>query len=79
MAIADGINQSGLALIADLSNQLDVVASRLTGLEPILRLLTDCTDSSSAVGDSLEAIGGLSKYLASEIGEIAQRMKEVAA
>lgn len=65
--------------IVDLADRLDVVAGRLVGFSPILRLLADCTSAGPDVGNSLESLSGLSDYLSTEIGEIAQRMKEVAA
>lgn len=76
MANSDYIDPSEKSEIAEISDQLNLIAARLSGFAPILVRIVD-SGVAADVGNSLEVIVGMSEYLNSEIGDIAVRLSEL--
>lgn len=77
MADSDYIDSSEKSEIAEISEQLNLIAARLSGFAPILVRIADGGSVDADVCNSLEVIGGMSEYLNSEICDIAARLNSL--
>lgn len=64
--------------LIELSNQLNIIASRLAGVDCILRLVADTGSLSYQIANSLSLVGGMTDRLNSEICDIADKVHIIA-
>lgn len=74
MAEIDCSNTIEKSEIAELSDQLHVIASKLAGFEPILKMISCKSGIGADVGNALEMVAGMSDYINSEICNVADRL-----
>jgi methyl-accepting chemotaxis protein len=77
MADFNSINNTEKAQISELSDDLHELAAQLSGIKPILRMITDMSSTSGEVGNSLEAIGALSEHINDRICDIATQLNRI--
>ena len=77
MAEVDFSNNEGKSEIAKIADQIHVIASKLAGFSPLLKMLTDSSSVNCHVGNSLETIGGMSDYINDDLCGIADRLGDL--
>ena len=77
MAELDYIDHSEKSEIAKLSNQLNIIASRMAGFSPILGSIADSGEVGADASNSLEVIRGMSDYLIDDIAVIASQLERM--
>ena len=77
MAEMNSINNTEKAQISELSDDLHELAGQISGIKPILRMITDMSSTSAEVGNSLEAIGALSEHINDRISDIATQLARI--
>lgn len=76
MADSNGTQKSELSTLA---SEIDGLAAQLSVFKPVLVEINDGTELSPAVFGQLELIASLSEYINNGLGDIAARLKKVAA
>ncbi|MBU1364041.1 MAG: hypothetical protein KKE51_09505 [Gammaproteobacteria bacterium] len=77
MAEIDSSNNTGKSEIAEISDQLHVIASRLAGFEPILKMISGSNGVGADAGNALEMVAGMSDYINGEICNVADRLSDL--
>jgi hypothetical protein len=77
MAELDYIDHSGKSEITKLSDQLNIIASRMAGFLPILRSVADSGEVGSDASNTMELIGGMAEYINDEIMRIAAQLEQM--
>lgn len=77
MADFNSINNTEKAEISGISNELQILATHLAGVQPILKMIVDSSSVGTDVGNSLELIGGLSAHVTESVFEISYQLTKI--
>lgn len=77
MADFNSINNTEKALISKLSDDLHELAAQMSGIKPILMMITDSSSTDCGVACSLESVGALSDHINDRICDIATQLNRI--